>query len=106
MGSAIASEPPALPVGTSPLGALLDRSLGVERDGARLAALVDGLPDPAAGELPAPYVVAALAARAAMLRRESRGAHDRADAPETLDAWRGRIHWRRDSAPCFERIEP
>jgi L-aspartate oxidase len=86
------------------LGQLLDRFLSVEREGARLSALVDALPDPAAGETPAPYVVAALAARAALLRTESRGAHYRANAPGTLDAWRGRIHWRRGQEPRFERI--
>ncbi len=86
------------------LGQLLDRFLGVERDGARLSALVDALPDPAAGETPAPYVVAALAARAAFLRTESRGAHYRADTPGTVDNWRGRIHWRRGQEPRLERI--
>ncbi len=87
------------------LGALLDHVLGVERDGTQLARLVEVLPDPhAAGEVPASPLVAALAARAAALRRESRGAHVRTDAPQTRDAWRGRLHWRLEQAPCFERI--
>jgi L-aspartate oxidase len=86
------------------LGRLLDRFLGVERHGARLSALVDALPDPTAGETPAAYVVAALAARAALLRAESRGAHYRAECPSTSNTWRSRIHWRRGQEPRFERI--
>ncbi|HET8626013.1 MAG TPA: FAD-binding protein, partial [Thermomicrobiales bacterium] len=85
------------------LGARLDADLGVERDGARLAALAAALPAPEAARDPG-LLVAALAARAALLRRESRGAHARADAPETRPAWRGRIHWRRGAAPAFEVV--
>jgi L-aspartate oxidase len=89
------------------LGARLDADLGVERSGACLQRLVDELPDPAAESgcrLASDTLVAALAARGALLRRESRGAHFRADEPEPRSAWRGRIHWRHGQAPRFEPV--
>ncbi|MDQ2808951.1 MAG: FAD-dependent oxidoreductase [Chloroflexota bacterium] len=82
----------------------LDRDLGVERDGARLGALLADVPDPDAPDCPSEGRLAALATRAALLRAESRGAHYRTDTPTSDPAWRGRIHWRRDCAPQFERI--
>ncbi len=82
----------------------LDHDLGVERDGRRLAGLLADLPDPDAPDCPSEGRLAALATHAALLRTESRGAHYRTDAPITDPAWRGRIHWRRDCAPQFERI--
>lgn len=85
-------------------GITLDDALGVERDGASLAALIAALPEPSADEHFDTDLIAALAARAAYLRRESRGAHYRTDAPDTEPQWRGRIHWRRDTAPHFEEI--
>src|SRR5438105_5978204 len=87
------------------LGAALDRDLGVERDAARLSALVHALPDPDRATKPTAHLVATLAARAALLREESRGAHYRADAPEMREEWRGRLCWRRGAAPEIERIE-
>lgn len=84
------------------LGARLDRDLGVERDGATLRRLIVTLEratSTAAAPLPA-----ALAARAALLRRESRGAQFRADAPVTDERWRGRIHWRQGQPPRFEPV--
>ena len=88
------------------LGTALDRDLGVERDAARLNALVHALPDPDRATKPTAHLVAALAARAALRRAESRGAHYRDDAPEPREEWRGRLCWRRGMAPEFERIEP
>jgi L-aspartate oxidase len=85
------------------LGERLDADLGVERDGARLAALVAALPEPVE-DTEAGMTVAALAARAALLRNESRGAHYRTDAPAADPAWRGRILWRRGGAPQFEEV--
>jgi L-aspartate oxidase len=72
----------------------LDRELGVERNAAQLESVITDLPN----SLPA------LIASAALLRNESRGAHFRADAPNEDPAWRGRIHWRRASAPVFEEV--
>jgi L-aspartate oxidase len=87
------------------LGAAMDRDLGVERDAARLSALVHALPDPEQATKPTAHLVAALAARAALVREESRGAHYRDDAPEPREEWRGRLCWRRRMTPEFERIE-
>ena len=94
------------------LGARLDAYLGVERDPRRLALLVADLPAPeTAGAAGAPdrlvaadLRLASLIARAALLRRESRGAHFRTDAPEPLPNWRGRIHWRMGHPPAFEEV--
>jgi L-aspartate oxidase len=82
------------------LGAALDRDLGVERNAAGLNALLARLHDPENGD----ELLAGLAARAALLRQESRGAHYRGEYPATLPGWQGRILWRRDAAPAFERI--
>jgi aspartate oxidase len=85
----------------SDLASNLDRYLGVERDQAGLSALVKQL-----GSRPAtPMIVPALAARAALLREESRGAHYRTDYSATLPGWQGRILWKRDIAPRFEWIQ-
>ena len=111
-----ADAPPAVaPLPTSGiapwavLGDRLDRDLGVERDAPRLTALLADLattPPPAQADA---ALVTTLAARAALLRRESRGAHFRTDAPEGDPHWRGHILWRRDeqggaAAPRFEEI--
>jgi L-aspartate oxidase len=49
-------------------------------------------------------LLVSLIARSALLRRESRGAHFRVDAPTPDPAWRGRIHWRRGHPPVFEEV--
>lgn len=90
------------------LGARLERDLGVERHAVDLTGLVAELPEPTV-ETPGDQLVAALAARGALLRRESRGAHFRTDATATDERWRGRIHWRRDASAGggvmgFERL--
>jgi L-aspartate oxidase len=87
-----------------PLGARLDRDLGVERDAARLGSLVADLPDPLTPNIPVDHLAAGLVARAALLRHESRGAHYRTDAPATQPVWQGRIHWRRNTPPQFEEV--
>jgi L-aspartate oxidase len=93
----------ALVAGAQP-GERLEADLGVERSGDGLRALVGALPGAEAGEVPADAFLAGLIARAALLRRESRGAHYRTDAPRTEARWRGRIHWRRGSPPAFEEV--
>jgi L-aspartate oxidase len=85
------------------LGVRLDADLGVERTGARLARLLAELPPPE-GASSSDLLLASLITRAALLRRESRGAHFRNDAPESESAWRGRIHLRRERLPVFEEV--
>ena len=95
----------AEPLPEAVLGEALDRDLGVERAAVRLTGLLAALPAPEhAADAPAGLLIAALAARAALLRAESRGAHYRTDAPAADPRWRGRIHWRRGQAPQFEEI--
>jgi L-aspartate oxidase len=88
-------------LGTAALAAALDRDLGVERTADGLKRLLRSLQERPAGEA----LPASLAARAALLRRESRGAHFRADFPSADPSWQGRILWRRNAAPHFERIQ-
>jgi L-aspartate oxidase len=85
------------------LGVRLDRDLGVARNARDLAKLAADLPNPLA-DVPAGHLVASLATRAALLRAESRGAHYRTDAPDTLRPWQGRITWRRDAPPHFQEV--
>ncbi|MFL5734061.1 MAG: L-aspartate oxidase [Chloroflexia bacterium] len=86
------------------LGEMLDRRLGVERDDAGLRALLSELAGPSEGQGATGGLLAGLAARAALLRVESRGAHFRSDEPESHPEWRGRILWRRDMPPRFEEV--
>ena len=114
-GAALPTDaPPAPPPADSAvapwdaLGDRLDRDLGVERDAPRLTALLADLATPPPPAQADAALVTALAARAALLRRESRGAHFRTDAPTTDPRWRGHILWRRDeqggTAARFEEI--
>jgi L-aspartate oxidase len=87
------------------LGDALDRDVGVERNGDDLTDRAARLPDPGLEQnLPADLRLASLITRAALLRRESRGAHFRTDYSEPDPSWRGRIHWRRGRAPVFEEV--
>lgn len=96
------------------LGIRLERDLGVERNGPDLQTLAADLPLPASTRSVShnghadisgvPSLVAALAARSALLRTESRGAHYRSDYPTTDTRWRGRILWRRGAGASFEEI--
>ena len=92
------------------LRALMWRHVGVERSGDSLAealATVEGwcryvLPrqfaDPQGWQLQNMLEVARLMIRGAICRVETRGVHFRADHPETSDAWRAHIAWRRGDA--------
>jgi L-aspartate oxidase len=73
-------------------------ALGIERDAAQLSLVADSLEelallpltnDRAALELRAGAITARLMARAACLRRESRGVHFRTDFPQPDPAWAG-----------------
>jgi L-aspartate oxidase len=88
------------------LGERLDEGLGVERTATELEALIGDLPDPhtAGNDTPTGQLVVALAARSALIRTESRGAHYRSDYPETKPVWRGRITWLRGAEPQFEEV--
>jgi L-aspartate oxidase len=87
------------------LGTRLDADVGVERAPHRLERLIAELPTPDAAPS-SDLLLASLVARAAFLRRESRGAHFRTDFPESDPAWRGRLHWRRGQTPVFEEVLP
>ena len=87
------------------LGARLDADVGVERAPRRLERLIAELPNPDAAPT-SDLLLTSLVARAALLRRESRGAHFRTDFPESDPTWRGRIHWRRGQTPVFEEVSP
>jgi L-aspartate oxidase len=106
-----ATELPALPSSFAEggnwrgdLSRRLDTDLGVERDGETLRALVADLPEPNSAEIEPDALIASLAARSALLRTESRGAHYRTDYPGTHEEWQGRILWQRGQAPRFEPI--
>jgi L-aspartate oxidase len=99
------AAPAPTPIPIADRGATLDRDVGVERRGDRLERVIAALPD--SDKTPSPsadLLVASLIARAAWLRRESRGAHFRTDYPNADPTWRGRIHWRRGQAPVFEEV--
>jgi L-aspartate oxidase len=98
------SHSPELSEPTFPIGELLDRWVGVARDAAGLGQAIAALPDPDDPATAPDLRVAAFAARAALLREESRGAHWRRDFPTTDPRWQGRILWRRGAAPAFEAI--
>ena len=96
------------------LGKRLERDLGVERNGLDLDRLVMDLPLPAGSSHTAnpggdadaskPSLVAALAARSALLRTESRGAHYRSDCTDISARWRGHILWQRGQGAHFEEV--
>ncbi|MDQ6695623.1 MAG: FAD-binding protein, partial [Chloroflexota bacterium] len=97
------------------LGRRLQCDLGVERNGRDLKRLVNELPLPTdrdysddgqgnGRQILQSSLVAALAARSALIRTESRGAHYRSDYPDTSARWRGRILWQRRRGVGFEEV--
>ena len=86
-----------------PLPSGLSETWEFERDEERLTALVSEMPLPSEDQHLVP-LVAGLAARSALLRTESRGAHYRSDYPDTADSWRGHILWQRQRGASFEEI--
>jgi len=78
------AAPPEEPFDRARLAALMWEAAGVHRDGARLAeaaARLAAIRDPEPGEDADLLTLARLVVRAALHRRESRGAHFRSDAP-------------------------
>lgn len=97
----------------STLGERLECDLGVERNGPSLEKLVTDLILPAESaclddggrdKARLPSLVASLAARSALLRTESRGAHYRSDCPDVWAQWRGHILWQRRRGASFEEV--
>jgi L-aspartate oxidase len=99
-------EYPYAAVTPAVLGARLDCDVAVERDAVRLGTLLNDMPDPNDPQLTVPtdLALSSMIAGAAFLRKESRGAHYRSDAPETDPLWRGRILWKRGVEPRFEEV--
>jgi L-aspartate oxidase len=101
----------ALPFAETPLSlanlqSLMWDKVGIVRDGPGLAEAALTLAmwqrsaappsDRPSQELANLLLVARIVTEAALLRQESRGAHFRSDFPETLDAWKRNIIFRRD----------
>lgn len=109
-----ATDPAARPSIT----AATTRDAGVVRDAAGLSRLADELAavphlpadrplDLAALEATALHTVATLLAAAALARTESRGAHRRSDAPDTLSEWEVRlVHRIDDDGRLHTRTQP
>ena len=80
---------------------LMWRHAGLVRDQAGLREALSSLGDGAAS---AQHQAARLICVAALLRRESRGAHYRKDHPESAAAWLGHIVLKRGAAPVLEAL--
>jgi L-aspartate oxidase len=102
----------------SSLRSAMWRNAGIERSGSRLADVIDMVDfwarytldkifdDPRAWETQNMLTVAALMARSAYWRAESRGCHYRTDAPEPLEQYRVHDAWRRGTeSPEIRPVE-
>lgn len=85
---------------------LMWAAVGLERDATTLRAAAEELGEwevrgATVAELEERNLLdlARLITRAALVREESRGAHDRLDFPETRDTWRRSLVWRLETAP-------
>ena len=79
---------------------LMWTAVGLERDAATLRAALDAFDDAELGGTGVAELedrnlldLARIVTHAALVREESRGAHDRADAPETREEWRHSLVW-------------
>ena len=109
------TRPPAADAPRSPDRAdiqnLMWAAVGLERDATTLRAAAETL---AAWTVDASTVaeledrnlldLARLVTHAALVREESRGAHDRTDAPETREEWRHSVAWRLETAALTEEV--
>jgi L-aspartate oxidase len=90
---------------------LMWAAVGLERDAVALRAALDTLhgwqvTGTALPELEERNLLdlARITAHAALVREESRGAHDRSDAPETREEWRHSLVWTLQPAIAAEEV--
>lgn len=108
--------PSAVPCPTGPVSrrdiqTLMWSAVGLERDATTLRAALDTLD---AWHVTAATVaeleernlldLARIVTRAALVREESRGAHDRTDVPETREEWRHSLVWTLEPAALTEEV--
>ncbi|TPX04382.1 FAD-binding protein, partial [Schumannella luteola] len=114
-GADLETRPPAAGAPRSPARAeiqeLMWRAVGLERDETTLRAAVGTLADwEVRGESFTALEdrnlldLARIVTHAALVREESRGAHDRTDHPETRDAWAHSLGWRLAAVPALEGV--
>jgi L-aspartate oxidase len=102
---------PTGPVSRRDIQTLMWSAVGLERDATTLRAALDTLD---AWHVTAATVaeleernlldLARIVTRAALVREESRGAHDRTDVPETREEWRHSLVWTLEPAALTEEV--
>ncbi len=109
-GRAPASAAPRSPARVD-IQNLMWAAVGLERDAATLRAAAETLAEwrlapTSVSELEDRNLLdlARIVTHAAIVREESRGAHDRTDAPETRPEWRHSLAWRRETAAVTEEV--
>jgi L-aspartate oxidase len=90
---------------------LMWAAVGLERDATTLRTALDTLAGWTVEGSSVPSLeernlldLAGLVARAALVREESRGAHDRTDVPETLEEWRHSLVWTLQPAAIAQEV--